>query len=133
MIAEGFNVFGLDNLNDYYDHNLKKERLKQIQNLSAEHKNGWQFIEGDLQDKKLLEDTFNKVKPSIVINLAAQAGVKYSIINPSAYLNSNIVWFDNLLECCISFKIENLLYASSKVYGGNTKFLLKKMTKQMIL
>tara|TARA_Y100000739_G_C20367446_1_gene355152 strand:- start:101 stop:376 length:276 start_codon:yes stop_codon:yes gene_type:complete len=91
LIAEGFNVFGLDNLNDYYDVNLKKERLKQIQNFSTEYKNGWQFIEGDLQDKKLLEDTFNKVKPSIVINLAAQAGVKYSIINPSAYLNSNIV------------------------------------------
>lgn len=122
LIAEGFCVFGLDNLNDYYDVNLKKERLKQIQNFSAEHKNEWQFIEGDLQDKKLLEDTFNEFKPSIVINLAAQAGVRYSITNPSAYVNSNIVGFGNLLECCRAFKIENLLYASSSsVYGGNTK------------
>ena len=127
LIEEGFNVYGLDNLNDYYDVNLKKERLKQIENFSAEHKNGWQFIEGDLQDKKLLEDTFNKGKPSIVINLAAQAGVRYSIINPSAYLNSNIVGFGNLLECCRSFKIENLLYASSSsVYGGNTKTPFKE-------
>ena len=127
LIEEGFNVYGLDNLNDYYDVNLKKERLKQIQNFSTEYKNGWQFIEGDLQDKKLLEDTFNKGKPSIVINLAAQAGVRYSIINPSAYLNSNIVGFGNLLECCRSFKIENLLYASSSsVYGGNTKTPFKE-------
>jgi len=127
LIKEGFNVFGLDNLNDYYDVNLKKERLKQIQKFSAEHKNGWQFIEGDLQDKKLLKDTFNKIKPSIVINLAAQAGVRYSIINPSAYINSNIVGFGNLLDCCRFFKIENLLYASSSsVYGGNTKTPFKE-------
>ncbi len=127
LILEGFYVFGIDNLNDYYDVNLKKERLKQIQNLSTEHKDGWKFIEGDLQDKKLLEDIFKKFKPSIVINLAAQAGVRYSITNPSAYINSNIVGFGNLLECCRNFKIENLLYASSSsVYGGNTKIPFKE-------
>ncbi len=127
LIAEGFYVFGFDNLNDYYEVNLKQDRLKQIQKFSAEYKNSWQFIEGDLQNKKLLEETFNKLKPSIVINLAAQAGVRYSIKNPIAYINSNIVGFGNLLECCRSFKIENLIYASSSsVYGGNTKTPFKE-------
>ena len=127
LILNGFKVIGLDNLNDYYDISLKKERLKQIQNLCEKHKNLWQFVEGDIEDKKLLKDTFNNHKPSIVINLAAQAGVRYSIINPSAYINSNIVGFSNILECCRNFKIENLLYASSSsVYGGNTKTPFKE-------
>ena len=128
LISEGFFVIGLDNINNYYDVNLKRERLKQIQNLSEEVKNKWQFIEGDLEDKKLLEETFKKFKPSIVINLAAQAGVRYSIQNPSPYVKTNIVGFFNLLECCRTFNIENLLYASSSsVYGGNTKTPFKEI------
>ncbi len=127
LIAEGFYVCGLDNLNDYYEVDLKEERLKKTQNFSEAHKNRWKFIKGDLQDKKLLEKIFKDYKPSIVINLAAQAGVRYSITNPSAYINSNIVGFGNLLECCRDFKIENLLYASSSsVYGGNTKTPFKE-------
>ena len=122
LISEGFQVLGLDNLNEYYDVSLKKARLKQIQGFSKEHKNRWQFVHGDIEDKKLLQNTFNNFQPSIVINLAAQAGVRYSITNPSAYIKSNIVGFSNILECCRTFKIENLLYASSSsVYGGNTK------------
>ena len=127
LIEEGFFVIGIDNLNDYYDVNLKKDRIKNIHNFSAKNKNAWQFIEGDLQNKKLLEETFDKFQPSTVINLAAQAGVRYSISNPRAYLNSNIIGFGNLLECCRNSKIGNLIYASSSsVYGGNTQTPFKE-------
>ena len=122
LIKEGFKIVGYDNLNDYYDLSLKKKRLQIITEISKGKDSNWNFVKGDLENKKLLDDTFKNFKPQIVINLAAQAGVRYSIENPSLYISSNIVGFSNLLECCKIYEIKNLLYASSSsVYGGNTK------------
>ena len=120
LIREGFNVLGLDNLNSIMNFLLKKGLSKFRSYLRGIK------IDGSLLrqygDKELLLNTFKNFQPSIVINLAAQAGVRYSITNPSAYINSNIVGFSNILDCCRTFKIENLLYASnSSVYRGNTK------------
>ena len=127
LLKEGFSVLGFDNLNNYYDVFLKKARLKEIFHYSKKYFKEWQFIEGNLEEKKLLEETFSNFKPEIVINLAAQAGVRYSISNPSAYISSNIVGFLNLLESCRDNKIRNLLYASSSsIYGGNTKTPFKE-------
>ena len=113
-------LIGLDNLNDYYDVNLKKARINLL-NYSS-RKAMWEFIQGSLEDKALLEDIFKKHNPEIVIHLAAQAGVRYSIENPSSYINSNLVGFSNILECCRNFPVRNFLFASSSsVYGGNSK------------
>ncbi len=121
LLLENKKVIGIDNLNDYYDLKLKKNRLKNLENLTFDSIN-WKFIETDLIDKDNLNKVFIKYKPSIVINLAAQAGVRYSIENPDVYLNSNILGFGNLLECCRKYCIENLIFASSSsVYGANTK------------
>lgn len=115
LLSEGHEVIGLDNLNDYYDVNLKKNRLANIK----DHSN-FSFVKAGLEDQKLVNETFETHKPSIVINLAAQAGVRYSIENPQAYINSNIVGFTNILEACRHNKIEHLIYASSSsVYGAN--------------
>ncbi len=122
LIKNNFDLIGIDNLNNYYDINLKKDRLNNLEKLKTISKGKWKFIKCDLKDKLNLNDIFNIHQPNIVINLAAQAGVRYSIDNPNAYIDSNIVGFINLLECCRSLKINNLLYASSSsVYGGNTK------------
>ena len=122
LIKNGFHVLGFDNINDYYDINLKKARLQILESEGRKNKN-WFFKKGDLLDKELLEEIFKKYNPSIVINLAAQAGVRYSMVNPQAYINSNILGFLNILECCKSQNVKNLLYASSSsVYGGNKKF-----------
>ena len=111
-------VIGLDNMNDYYDVSLKEERLKQI-NLANCH---FSFIRGDLADRALINSVFERYHPEIVINLAAQAGVRYSITNPDAYINSNIIGFYNILEACRHHPVEHLVYASSSsVYGGNKK------------
>lgn len=116
LLENNVRVIGLDNLNDYYDVSLKEERLKML-----EHKN-FHFIKGDLADKELLMNIFKEEKIDIVVNLAAQAGVRYSIENPDAYIQSNIVGFFNILECCRHYPVEHLLYASSSsVYGGNDK------------
>ena len=110
-------MIGLDNLNDYYEVSLKEERLA----LLKEHKN-FTFIKGDLADKENLLAVFREERPQIVVNLAAQAGVRYSIDNPDAYIQSNIVGFFNILEGCSFFPVEHLVYASSSsVYGGNEK------------
>jgi len=128
LIKENFYILGLDNLNSYYDLDLKRRRLEEISKISEEFNKKWNFIEVDLVDKKSLKEVFSKFEPEIVINLAAQAGVRYSIINPDAYINSNIVGFTNILECCRTNKIKNLLYASSSsVYGGNTKTPFKEI------
>tara|TARA_Y100001978_G_C23680175_1_gene428581 strand:- start:93 stop:1130 length:1038 start_codon:yes stop_codon:yes gene_type:complete len=112
-------IIGIDNLNDYYDLNLKKNRLKDIENNSPFYSN-YIFQEVDLIDKKKLDYIFQTYKPEIVINLAAQAGVRYSLKDPESYINSNLVGFGNILECCRKFKIKNFIYASSSsVYGGN--------------
>lgn len=115
LLDEGCTVIGLDNLNGYYDVNLKKARLEIIQGYEK-----FKFIYADLQDKKALENVFTENKIDIVVNLAAQAGVRYSLINPDAYIQSNIVGFMNILEMCRRHKIEHLVYASSSsVYGMN--------------
>ena len=110
-------VVGLDNLNDYYDTSLKDYRLSKL----TPEKN-FTFIKGDLADRNLINDLFDKYHFDIVVNLAAQAGVRYSITNPDAYINSNIIGFYNILEACRHHPVEHLVYASSSsVYGGNKK------------
>tara|TARA_Y200000002_G_C22680313_1_gene663766 strand:+ start:2057 stop:3085 length:1029 start_codon:yes stop_codon:yes gene_type:complete len=122
LIKEGFNLIGLDNLNTYYDVDLKKSRLSLLDSTQEEKAAVWKFFKVDLVDKDSLVKIFKQYEPKIVINLAAQAGVRYSIENPSTYIQSNLVGFYNILECCRSFKVEKFLYASSSsVYGGNIK------------
>jgi len=121
LIEEGYQVIGIDNINNYYDTNLKKKRLEILSQLSLK-KNNWEFFKIDLLEKNLLLKIFKKYQPKIVINLAAQAGVRNSLENPEAYINSNILGFFNILECCKNSKVKSFLYASSSsVYGGNTK------------
>lgn len=110
-------IIGLDNMNDYYDVSLKEYRLNKLK----EYKN-YVFLQGDISNKNLIESIFNEFKPNIVVNLAAQAGVRYSIENPDVYIESNIIGFYNILEACRNNPVEHLVYASSSsVYGGNTK------------
>ena len=116
LIAEGHTVVGIDNLNDYYSVQLKKDRLAQLQALP-----GFTFEHTDLADDAALEAVFVRNAFSHVVNLAAQAGVRYSLINPKSYVQSNLVGFGNLLECCRHGKVEHLVFASSSsVYGMNT-------------
>jgi hypothetical protein len=111
-------VIGLDNMNEYYDVNIKHERLKEIESLGG----SWKFIKGDLADKTLIDQIFDDYKPTVVVNLAAQAGVRYSITNPDAYIQSNLIGFYNILEACRHHEVEHLVYASSSsVYGSNKK------------
>lgn len=117
--ASNVTVIGLDSVNDYYDVSLKEYRLNEIENLAKE-KSGcnWKFIKGNLADKLLIDTIFSEYTPKIVVNLAAQAGVRYSITNPDAYIESNIIGFYNILEACRNYPVEHLVYASSSsVYG----------------
>ena len=117
LLDDGFEVLGIDNLNDYYDPNLKLARLEQLN----PYKN-FTFDKIDISDRKSLTKAFTDFKPKKVVNLAAQAGVRYSIENPYAYMNSNLVGFLNIIELCRHNNVEGLIYASSSsVYGGNTK------------
>ena len=110
-------VIGVDNMNAYYDVALKDFRLKELEQYST-----FTFVKGNIADKKLINELFEKYKPSIVVNLAAQAGVRYSITNPDAYIESNLVGFFNVLEACRNYPVEHLVYASSSsVYGSNKK------------
>lgn len=116
LLNEGFEVIGIDNLNDYYDVNLKVSRL----NLIESHER-FNFIQVSLEDKESMEKFFAEYKPNIVVNLAAQAGVRYSLENPHAYIEANIVGFTNILEGSRHNNVEHLIYASSSsVYGANT-------------
>ena len=116
-------IIGYDNVNNYYDVSLKEWRLSQIDKLAAEKpQNSWTFIKGNLADKPLLTKVFEQYKPAVVVNLAAQAGVRYSIENPDAYIEANLIGFYNILEACRHHPVEHLVYASSSsVYGTNTK------------
>ena len=116
-------IVGIDNLNDYYDVSLKEYRLRIIDDVAKRRNySGWSFIKGDIADKQLIREIFEKYNPQIVVNLAAQAGVRYSIINPDAYIESNLIGFYNILEACRHFSVEHLVYASSSsVYGSNKK------------
>ena len=123
FLDDGYEVYGIDNLNSYYDVKLKEERLKIINNKSLTKKVKFQFFKESINNKQSMELIFKKVKPNIVINLAAQAGVRYSIKNPYAYVESNIVGFSVILELCNLYKVQHLIYASSSsVYGGNNKY-----------
>ena len=110
-------VVGLDNMNDYYDVRIKEERLAELQKFE-----NYIFIKGDLADKALIDSVFGQYHPDIVVNLGAQAGVRYSITNPDAYIQSNVIGFYNILEACRHYPVEHLVYASSSsVYGSNKK------------
>lgn len=110
-------VVGLDNMNDYYDVRIKEARLKELQGYE-----NYVFIRGNLADKSLIFEIFEKYHPEIVVNLGAQAGVRYSITNPDAYIESNMLGFYNILEACRAYPVEHLVYASSSsVYGSNKK------------
>jgi len=120
LLEENKNVIGIDNLNNYYSPKLKKDRLKELQKSQKKYKSKLIFHECNLEDKKLLKEIFQSDEISCVINLAAQAGVRYSLINPQAYIDSNIQGFLNILENCKAIKLDQLIYASSSsVYGGN--------------
>ena len=122
-------IIGLDNMNDYYDVSIKEYRLQQIEKMAAAHADcEWIFIKGNLADKALIDKIFADYKPGLVVNLAAQAGVRYSITNPDAYIESNLIGFYNILEACRhsydngAAGVEHLVYASSSsVYGSNKK------------
>lgn len=119
---ENANIIGLDNLSDYYDVSIKDFRLDKLLKESKNSSCKWTFIKGNLADKPLIDEIFEKYKPQVVVNLAAQAGVRYSITNPGAYIESNLVGFYNILEACRHNPVEHLVYASSSsVYGSNKK------------
>ena len=122
---DSIKIVGIDNMNDYYDVSIKKYRLTEILNLAAQKSfNGSQFIfiEGNIADRKLIDESFEEYKFDVVVNLAAQAGVRYSITNPDVYIESNIIGFYNILEACRNHPVEHLVYASSSsVYGSNKK------------
>src|SRR3990167_5518180 len=116
LLDRGDEVIGLDNLNDYYDVHLKEARLARLQ-----AKQGFVFVRESLEDRAAIENLFRTHKPQRVVNLAAQAGVRYSLENPHAYIDSNVVGFTNILEGCRHHGVQHLAYASSSsVYGGNT-------------
>ena len=120
--VDGIRVVGFDNVNDYYDVSIKEYRLLEIEKCAAETGKEWIFIKGNLADKALIDKTFEEYRPAVCVNLAAQAGVRYSITNPGAYIESNMVGFYNILEACRNFPVEHLVYASSSsVYGSNKK------------
>ena len=125
LISEVHNIqiVGVDNLNNYYDVNIKQERLKEIENLVLKTQEvAWSFVIGNIADKVLIQNLFAQHRFDVVVNLAAQAGVRYSITNPDAYIESNIVGFYNILEACRYSQVEHLVYASSSsVYGSNVK------------
>ena len=116
-------IIGIDNLNDYYDVSIKDWRLAQIQALAQEHpESAWTFVKGDIADKNTVDALFQAHHPQVVVNLAAQAGVRYSITNPDAYIQSNLIGFYNILEACRHYPVAHLVYASSSsVYGSNKK------------
>lgn len=121
--VKAVNIVGLDNMNDYYDVSLKEYRLTEIEKLAiTKEASKWTFIKGNLADRQLIDRIFKEYKFDIVVNLAAQAGVRYSIDNPDMYIESNIIGFYNILEACRHHPVEHLVYASSSsVYGSNKK------------
>ncbi len=115
-------VVGIDNMNDYYDVSLKEYRLSLIEETARTSGNGWSFVKGSIANKSLIDEIFSKYHFDTVVNLAAQAGVRYSITNPDSYIESNLIGFYNILEACRHSGAEHLVYASSSsVYGSNTK------------
>ena len=119
--VEGATIVGIDNMNDYYDVSLKEHRLEQIDAMVPAGTT-WQFVRGDIADKPAIDTLFEQYRPQVVVNLAAQAGVRYSITTPEAYIQSNLIGFYNILEACRNHPVEHFVYASSSsVYGTNKK------------
>ena len=117
LLEDGYQVVGIDNMNDYYDPALKEARLKELYLYD-----NFKFVKADVSDYPSVETAFKDFEPEKVVNLAAQAGVRYSLKNPQAYIQANVVGFMNILECCRHNKVKGLIYASSSsVYGGNEK------------
>ena len=117
FLEAGAEVVGFDNMNDYYSVDLKEDRLALLEEYA-----GFSFVRGDLKDKELVDGIFADYRPEVVVHLAAQAGVRYSLENPDAYVDSNLVGFVNVLEGCRHYNVEHLLFASSSsVYGANRK------------
>ena len=115
-------LVGLDSITDYYDVNIKYERLKEIETLATSTGKKWTFVKANLADKAAIDNLFEKYHFNVVVNLAAQAGVRYSLTNPQAYIQSNIIGFFNILEACRNWPVEHLIYASSSsVYGQQEK------------
>ena len=121
--VEAIHIVGIDNMNDYYDVSIKEYRLSEIEKLAANTEaSKWTFIKGNIADRELIDKLFEEHKFAVVVNLAAQAGVRYSITNPDVYIESNIIGFYNILEACRKYPLEHLVYASSSsVYGSNKK------------
>ena len=123
FLKENYKVIGIDNLNDYYDPSLKISRLKEIDDYVKDNNYIWEFFELSICDKDAVGKVFIDKKPDIVVNLAAQAGVRFSIKNPAIYVDSNLNGFFNILENCRLNKVEHLVYASSSsVYGSNKEY-----------
>ena len=115
-------IIGIDNLNDYYDVRLKEHRLAEIEKVATAQHQSWVFIKGDIADKTTVNSIFESYRPQIVVNLAAQAGVRHSITNPDTYIQANLIGFYNILEACRHWPVEHLVFASSSsVYGSNKK------------
>lgn len=134
--VENVRIIGIDDMNAYYDVSLKEFRLGQIKELETSVSGEFSFIKGNIADKSLVSDLFDKYRPQLVVNLAAQAGVRYSIENPDAYIESNLIGFYNILEACRhsydndASGVGHLVYASSSsVYGSNKKFPMRRRTK----
>ena len=121
--TKGTTIVGIDNMNDYYDVSLKEYRLKELEELANKSSIfNFQFLKGDIADRQKIDKLFDEYRPAVVVNLAAQAGVRYSITNPDAYIQSNLIGFYNILEACRHHPVEHLVYASSSsVYGTNKK------------
>ncbi len=120
---DNVNIIGVDNLNDYYDVSIKEYRLSEIEKLVVQKpESNWTLVRGSIADRQLMDSIFEEYRPNVVVNLAAQAGVRYSITNPDVYIESNIIGFYNILEACRKYPVEHLVYASSSsVYGSNKK------------
>ena len=122
LLEQGESVVGLDVVNDYYDVKLKEQRLVELQNIANTTASQYDFVRGDIANLETVENCFQKYKPEYVIHLAAQAGIRYSLENPHAYAQSNLIGFTNIIETCRHQQVKHLVYAStSSVYGGNTK------------
>ena len=128
LLREGYKILGIDNINDYYDTRLKKLRLEEIQKFAKSKNFNWQFVKASIDEEVAINKIFSDFKPQIVIHLAAQAGVRYSITNPKTYIQSNLVGFFNVIDICRILDIQHLVYASSSsVYGGNKKLPFKEI------
>ena len=132
--VDNIKIVGIDNMNDYYDVSIKEYRLREIEKLAGNNSCEWIFIKGNIADRALIDECFEKYGFDVVVNLAAQAGVRYSITNPDVYIESNIIGFYNILEACRNHPVEHLVYASSSsVYGSNKKIPYSKVDNPVSL